>query len=100
MCPQENTSDPGATSSHQFDFRTTTERESCPCSAVHPTAKGKSRTSGEVHVRQLLDPASSTKVHSLDDVLDLAHFQNSAPGDLVHYVDLEDSMETTELKDS
>ena len=69
-------------------------------SAVQPTAKEKSRTSGEVHVRQLLDPAGSTKVHSLDDVLDLAHFQDSDPGDFVHDVDLEDGPETTKLKDS
>ena len=39
-------------------------------------------------------------VYGLDDVLDLAHFQDSDPGNLVHDVDLEDGPKTAELEDS
>ena len=73
-------------------------RVSVVCSAVQPAAKEKTRASGEVHVGQFLDPACSTKkVHSLDDVLDLAHLQDCSPRHLVHCVDLESSAKATEL---
>ena len=54
---------------------------------IHPASEDETRPASEVRERKLLDPFDPTKIHGLDNVLYLAHLQNSHPLDLVHDVE-------------